>query len=62
MRDAFISDLQSLVIRQCLLENKMLDLVTMYEQAKVLALAQKIQSYSGAGTPSILLQAVTSFD
>ena len=38
---AFISGLQSLLIRQCLLENKTLDLATMFSQTRVLNLTQK---------------------
>ena len=41
IRDAFISGLQSALIRQCLLENKTLDLATMYDQSIALDSAQK---------------------
>jgi RNase H-like domain found in reverse transcriptase/Integrase core domain/Reverse transcriptase (RNA-dependent DNA polymerase)/Aspartyl protease len=41
IRDAFISGLQSLLIRQRLLENRTLDLATMFDQARALDTAQK---------------------
>ncbi|KAK3878332.1 hypothetical protein Pcinc_016916 [Petrolisthes cinctipes] len=48
IRDAFISGLQSPLIRQRLLENKTLDLATMFDQARALESAQKdSESYSG---------------
>ena len=41
IRDAFISGLQSPGTRQCLLENKTLDLTTMFDQARALDSAQR---------------------
>ena len=41
IRDAFITGLQSSHMRQRLLENKTLDLATMFDQAKALESAQK---------------------
>jgi hypothetical protein len=41
IRDAFINGLQSTLIRQRLLENKTLDLTTMFDQARALDSAQK---------------------
>lgn len=47
VRDSFISGLQSPMIRQRLLENKTLDLTTMYDQARALDSAQRnCESYS----------------
>ena len=41
IRDAFISGLQSSLIHQRLLENKILDLVAIFDQARSLDLAQQ---------------------
>ena len=55
IRDAFISGLQSPAIRQRLLENKTLDLATMYDQARALDSAQKnSESYGGAPSSRLL--------
>ena len=52
-RDAFISGLQSSLIRQRLLENKMLDLAAMFDQARSLDLAQKnLELYCAPPAPS----------
>lgn len=51
IRDAFISGLQSTAIRQRLLENRTLDLATMYDQARALDSAQR-NSESFGGAPS----------
>ena len=57
IRDAFISGLLSPSIRQRLLENKTLDLATMFDQARALDSAQKnSESYNGA-QPSRLVSA-----
>ena len=49
IRDAFISGLQSNNIRQRLLENKTLDLKTMFDQSRTLDAAQKsMESYNPA--------------
>ena len=53
IRDAFINGLQSPSIRQRLLENKTLDLATMFDQARALDSAQKnSESYGDLGAPS----------
>ena len=53
IRDAFISGLLSPLIRQRLLENKTLDLATMFDQARALDSAQRnSESYSSAPSPS----------
>ncbi|MCP4800870.1 MAG: DDE-type integrase/transposase/recombinase, partial [bacterium] len=55
IRDAFIAGLQSNMIRQRLLENKTLDLKTMFDQARSLESAMKSsESYS---TPNTLINA-----
>ena len=49
IRDAFITGIQSNVIRQRLLENKTLELDSMFDQARSLETAQKnVESYSSA--------------
>jgi len=52
IRDAFIAGLQSNLIRQRLLENKTLDLKTMFDQARSLESAMKSHS-----TPNMLVNA-----
>uniref|UniRef100_UPI00358E7549 uncharacterized protein n=1 Tax=Myxine glutinosa TaxID=7769 RepID=UPI00358E7549 len=52
IRDAFISGLQSHVIRQRLLENKTLDLTTAFDQARALDQAQRCsEAYTAPVTP-----------
>lgn len=60
IRDAFISGLHSSLIRQRLLENKTLDLSTMFDQARALDLAQKNSECYGGNQSPRLLSAVTS--
>ena len=55
IRDAFISGLQSCLIRQRLLENKTLDLITMFDQARSLESAMK--SSESYAVPNTLVNA-----
>ncbi|XP_068737267.1 uncharacterized protein [Montipora capricornis] len=55
IRDAFISGLQSSLIRQRLLENKTLDLITMFDQARSLESAMK--SSESYAVPNTLVNA-----
>jgi transposase InsO family protein len=59
IRDAFISGLQSSLIRQRLLENKTLDLTTMFDQARALDIAQR-SSEQYSFPPSLPISAATS--
>ena len=61
VRDAFITGLQSNIIRQRLLENSTLDLDTMFTQARSLDTAQKSsESYCLPGPPPFSAAATTS--
>ncbi|KAK3880809.1 hypothetical protein Pcinc_014730 [Petrolisthes cinctipes] len=59
IRDAFISGLQSSLIRQRLLEKKTLDLATAVDQARALDSAQKNSDLYSATQPSRVLSAAT---
>ena len=55
IRDSFISGLQSPMIRQRLLENKTLNLTTMFDQARALDSAQRnCESYSDVASPRVI--------
>lgn len=57
IQDAFISGIQSPVIRQRLLENKILDLTTMFNQAQALDSAQKnYEGYCTQPSQSVVVQ------
>ena len=61
IRDSFISGLQSPLIRQRLLENKTLDLTTMFDQARALESAQKnSESYGDAPLSRVISAALES--
>lgn len=58
IRDSFISGLQSSLIRQRLLENRTLDLATMFDQARALDAAQKNSELYSASSGSSVMAAV----
>ena len=58
IRDAFISGLQSSLIRQRLLENRTLDLATMFDQARAFDAAQKNSELYSATSESSVMAAV----
>ena len=58
IRDAFISGLQSSLIRQRILENTTLDLETMFDQAGALDAAQKNSELYSAPSASSVMAAV----
>ena len=58
IRDAFISGLQSSLIRQRLLENRTLDLATMLDQARALDAAQKNSELYSASVGQSVMAAV----
>lgn len=59
IRDAFISGLQSSLIRQRLLENKTLDLMTMFDQARALDSAHKSSEVYGPPSQPIFSAATS---
>lgn len=58
IRDAFISGLQSSIIRRRLLENRTLDLATMFDQARALDAAQKNSELYSASVRQSVMAAV----
>ena len=58
IRDAFISGLQSSLIRQRLLENRTLDLATMFDQAMALDAAQKNSELYSASVGQSVMESV----